>query len=191
VIVVGYYPFFSENTRNDFVTRALARRLLKTNPGAEKLGARQVFERLAANSKEWYRASNNSLDESVRKINAELSTQRVSFAKIEFPPEYSFAAKETRLWGFNRSPFRMMLVLLSLGNIQLPTNDEMRGQRKVSCDQVYREQPGETGKQKRERRNLRLLCRYAALGHPNRKGAMLYADAIMGVLKTTVAVKSR
>src|SRR6266566_5197261 len=34
VIVIGYYPFFSEKTRNDFILKALARRFFKTTPGA-------------------------------------------------------------------------------------------------------------------------------------------------------------
>jgi hypothetical protein len=29
-----------------------------------------------------------------------------------------------------------------------------------------------------------MLCRYASLGHPNKKGAVLYADAIIGLLPT-------
>jgi hypothetical protein len=37
VIVTGYYLFFSEKTRNDFVLRALARKFLRINPAAAKL----------------------------------------------------------------------------------------------------------------------------------------------------------
>lgn len=192
VIVVGYYPFFSENTPNDLVTRTLARKLFKTaNPGAPKMHSKQIFERLAANSREWYRASDKSLAEAVRKINAELGTERVAFAELHFLPEYSFAAKETRLWGFKRSPFRLLLVFLSLGKIQLPTNDEMRRQRQTSCDVFYKAPPDETTEQKRVRQSRRLLCRYAALGHPNRRGAILYANAIVEVLKKSLAIKTR
>jgi lysophospholipase L1-like esterase len=191
VIVIGYYPFFSANTPNDFVTRALARSLLKTtNPGAPKMHSKEVFERLSANSREWYRASDKSLTQAVQKINAELGTERVAFAKIDFLPEYSFATKETRLWGFNRSPFRMMLLFLSLGKMKLPTNDEVRGHRKAECGNFYRAPQDETVGQKRERRSRLLLCSYAALGHPNRKGAILYANAIVDVLKKSLAIKT-
>ncbi len=191
VIVIGYYPFFSAVTPDDSVTRALARSLLKTtNPGAPKLHSRQIFERLAANSREWYRASDKSLCEAVQKINSELGTERVVFVKIDFLPEYSFATKETRLWGFNRSPFRMMLLFLSLGKTKLPTNDEVRGQRKLSCEVFYKEPSSESVEQKRERKKLLLLCRYAAVGHPNKKGATLYANAIVDVLKKSFAIKT-
>lgn len=192
VIVIGYYPFFSAKTPNDFVTRVFARSLLKTtNPGAPKMHSKEVFERLSANSREWYRASDKSFAEAVQKINAEIGTERVAFAKIDFLPEYSFATKETRLWGFNRSPFRMMLLFLTLGKMKLPTNDEVRGHRKANCDNFYRALPDETVGQKRERRSRLLLCRYAALGHPNRKGAILYANAIVDVLKKSLAIKTR
>jgi hypothetical protein len=106
------------------------------------------------------------------------------FANIQFPPEYSFGAKETRLWGFDRSPFRIMLVLLSFGKILLPTNDEVRKQRSASCKEVFKRQPNESSGQKKERQNRLLLCRYGALGHPNRQGALLYSDAITNLLKT-------
>jgi hypothetical protein len=190
VIVTGYYPFFSEQTRNDFITKALTRRFFKTKPDAPKMSSREVLERLTTNSKEWYQASNKALAEAVRRVNAELGggRERVMFAKIEFPPDYSFAARKTRLWGLNRSPFRMALVVLSFGRILLPSNDEVRRQRAVSCDEVYKRQPNETPEQKKERQKGHLLCRYAALGHPNRNGALLYADAITNLLKPTLGV---
>jgi lysophospholipase L1-like esterase len=191
VIVIGYYPFFSATTPNNFVTRSLARSLFKTtSPGVPKMHSKEILERLAANSREWYTASDKSLAGAVQKINTELGTERVAFAKIDFLPEYSFATKETRLWGFNQSPFRMMLVFLSLGKIKLPTNDEMRGSRRASCDDFYETPAIESPKQKRERKSRRLLCHYAAIGHPNKRGATLYANAIIEVLKKNVAMKN-
>ncbi len=185
LIVVGYYPFFSEKTRNDFIMKALARRFFKSTPGAPRIGRKEVLEQLTANSRTWYETSNRTLAETVRKTNAELGAgrQRVMFAKIEFPADYSFATKGTRLWGFDRSPFRMMLVLLSFGKILLPTNDEVRGQRRASCNELFKRPPNETSAQKQDRQRQHLLCRYASLGHPNRKGALLYADAITEALR--------
>jgi hypothetical protein len=190
VIVVGYYPFFSEKTRNDFVMKALARRFFKTTPGAPRIGRKEVLEQLTANSRTWYQSSNKTLAEVVRKTSAELGAghERIMFAKIEFPSDYTFGTKGTRLWGFDRSPFRMMLVLLSFGKILLPANDEVRSQRRASCDDVFKRQPNETAEQKQDRKRRRLSCRYASLGHPNRKGAFLYADAITEALKTTLGV---
>jgi lysophospholipase L1-like esterase len=189
VIVTGYYPFFSEQTRNDFILKALTRRFFKTSLGAPKMTSKEVLERLMMNSREWFQTSNKALAEVVRRVNAELGggRERVMFAGIEFPPDYSFAARRTRLWGFDRSPLRMALVLLSFGRIILPSNDEVRRQRTASCDEVYKRQPNETLVQKKERQNGHLLCRYAALAHPNREGALLYADAITNLLKPNLA----
>jgi lysophospholipase L1-like esterase len=188
IIVAGYYPLFSERTKNDFILKALVRSLFKAPPGAAKISSKEVFQRLRINSKHSYAASNKALTEAVRRVNGDVAAgrERVRFATIEFPPEYSFAARETRLWDFNRSPFRMMLVVLSFGKILLPTNDDVRRQRTRSCKQVFMEQPKDTAEMKKERKSQLLLCRYAALGHPNRKGAVLYANAITEILKTSL-----
>lgn len=188
VIVTGYYPFFSEKTRNDFILKALVRRFFKIIPGTPTLSSKELLERLTANSNAWYRASNNALSQAVQNVNSGLHREQVMFAKIEFSPEHSFAAPQSRLWQFNRSPFRMVLVLLSFGKILLPANDEVRKQRSASCREFFKRQPSETDAQKKEREQRRMLCRYAALGHPNRKGALLYADAILKLLKTPSTV---
>jgi hypothetical protein len=104
---------------------------------------------------------------------------------VEFPAAYSFAAPQTHLWGFNRSPFRMALLFLSFGKVLLTTNDDVRKQRSASCDDLYKKEQNETAEQKGNRKALLLFCRYASLGHPNRKGAQLYADSITKVLKSS------
>jgi lysophospholipase L1-like esterase len=186
VILTGYYPFFSEQTRNDFVLKGLARRFFKSrrDDGNVRMSSKEVFERLEVNSRYWHQASNATLAEAVSTINAELGQQRVVFVEVEFPAAYSFAAPQTHLWGFNRSPFRMALLFLSLGKVLLPTNDDVRKQRSASCDDLYKKEQNETAEQKGNRKALLLFCRYASLGHPNRKGAQLYADSITKVLKS-------
>ena len=188
VIVTGYYPFFSEKTRSDFILKALVRRFFKIIPGTPTLSSKELLQRLTANSNAWYRASNNALSQAVRNVNSGLHREQVMFAKIEFSPEHTFAAPQSRLWQFNRSPFRNVLVLLSFGKILLPTNDEVRKQRSASCREFFKRQPSETDAQKKEREQRRMLCRYAALGHPNRKGALVYAEAILKLLETPSAV---
>jgi hypothetical protein len=190
VIVTGYYPFFSNDTRNDFIVKAMARRFFKTQRNGSNMSSKEVFERLKVNSKQWYETSNKTLGAAVQKVNDEIGDNRgrVVFARIEFPADHSFAASKTRLWGFNRSPFRMMLVILSFGKILLPSNDEMRKQRSESCDELYRERANETSQQKKERNAQRSYCRYAALGHPNKKGALLYAETITSIIKSAIGV---
>lgn len=192
IIVVGYYPFFSEKTRNDFVLKGLTKRFVKAVPGAPRLSSKETLVRLTENSRNWYLASNKTLAEVVLKINGETggSAPRITFAKIDFPPAYSFAAPDTRLWGFNRSPFRMLMLFLSFGKMVLPANDEVRRQRTASCNEVFKRPPSETVDQKREREQRRMFCRYASLGHPNRLGAALYAEAVIGRMPAAVGAVS-
>jgi hypothetical protein len=170
------------------VVKALARRFFKTQPnGWPKVSSKEIFERLKVNSNQWHQTSTIRLTEAVRRINVELGRRRIIFAKIDFPADYSFAAPKSHLWGPNRSPFRMTLLLLSFGKILLPSNDEVRKQRTSSCKEVYKKLPNETSEAQQDRKALRLLCRYAALGHPNKKGAMLYANSITASLKSSLA----
>jgi lysophospholipase L1-like esterase len=188
IIVTGYYPSFSDKTRDDFFFRALTRKFFKALPGASSMSRELIFKRLIANSEEWYRSSNKSQAEAVRKINSELHPggpgSRVMFAQISFLPEHSFGARKTKLWDFDRSPLRKLAVILSLGRISPRTNDETRKQRAASCKEFWKAPPGASSSQKKERKNQELLCRYAALGHPNRQGAQTYAEAIKDQLKT-------
>lgn len=190
VILTGYYPFFSEKTRNDFLMKAMARRFFKDNPGAPKMSSKVTLERLTANSRVWYEASNKSMAEVVAKVNADLgpmgSRPRIVFAEINFLPQHSFGAPETRLWGFSRSPFKTLLVLLSFGKVKPETNDERWKQRNASCDDFYRRRASDIPDQKKDRENRRLTCRYAALGHPNRKGALIYTEAITSQVKSAI-----
>jgi hypothetical protein len=78
----------------------------------------------------------------------------------------------------------MMLLFLSFGRVLLPSDDQKRTERSATCSEIYKQQPNETSERKKTRKANKLLCRYAALGHPNKKGAVLYADAITNVLKS-------
>ncbi len=192
VIVTGYYRFVSEQTRNDIFMRGLTKRFYKAMAGASRLNREAIFKQSVANSKQWYRSSNKSLTEAVQAVNAELgaagSTERVRFVEIQLLPEHSFRASKTQLWDFESSPVRKLLVILSFGRILLRTNDEVRRERTASCKEFWKAPPSETLVQKKERTNEQLLCRYAALGHPNRQGAMAYTDAIVTQLKIYLPV---
>lgn len=100
------------------------------------------------------------------------------FVKMNFLSEQSFRAIKTQLWNFENSPLRKLLVILSFGKILLRTNDETRSERKVSRREFWESQPGERTEKKNERKNQELLCRSAALGHPNRGGALAFSTAI-------------
>jgi hypothetical protein len=187
VIVTGYYPILSERTSSDLFMRALARRFYT---GTERMSDKQLRARLIATSKEWYEGSNKMLAAAAARIDTQLtasgSRQRVLFAEVGFQPEYSFAAPQSRLWGFDASFLRKLLVILTLGRVTLKTNDERRNQRGTSCRETFQIAPGETKDQKRARENRIMLCRLAAIGHPNREGAQMYADAIGNQLRILI-----
>ena len=193
VIVTGYFPIISEKTPDSLLMKAMARMFYQPGPKPAKLKQKDLRERLIAVSRTWYQASNAVLGDAVDKVTAELATkgsrQRILFVEIPFPPEYSFNAPETRLWSFNASFLRKLLAVLTLGRVTLKTNDEQQHQRVASCNERYKKPANEQPNQKGEREYRRLLCRYASLGHPNRKGSAIYADAIVGKLKSLIAEK--
>lgn len=107
VIVTGYYPFISEKTRNDIFMRGLTKRFYKAIAGASRLNQEAIFKRIVANSDQWYRSSNKSLSEAVKKVNAELGDTssfggRVMFAEIDFLLEHSFRARKTQFVEFRK-----------------------------------------------------------------------------------------
>lgn len=188
VIVTGYYPIFSEETSSDFFMRALSKRLYT---GSKPMNDKQLRARLIEISRGWYQVSSKMLAAATLKVDAQLaaksSHQRAVYAESVFLPEHSFAAPQSRLWGFDASAIRKLLVILTLGRVTLNTNDERRSQRSGSCNEIFKRPAGETVEQKKTRQNRIALCRLAAIGHPNRKGAQMYADAINQQLKLLIS----
>src|SRR5437764_1846769 len=190
VIITGYYPIVSEKTSNDLFMRALNRRLYTPAPGAPHRSDKELRRQLIDISKEWYQSSNQKLADAARAVDARLSAggsrQRVLFAKVEFLPDYAFGSHASRLRGFDASPLRKLLVILAFGRVSISTNDETRSQRAESCKEVLKRPEGETKDQKRAREWRLMLCKLAALGHPNRKGSAMYVEAITHQLKSLI-----
>lgn len=188
VIVTGYFPIISEKTPDNLLMRVVARLFYRSSPQSPRMKLKELHKSLVAISATWYQASNSALSDAVRRTNerlaAKASRQRVQFAEIPFPPEYSFAAKDTRLWGFNASFLRKLLAVVTLGRVTLGTNDERRKERAAICNQVFKPITGDP--QKGQVKLRRMLCHYASIGHPNRKGAVIYAEAIITQLKSLI-----
>ena len=190
VIVTGYFPIISEETSNDFFMRALVKRLYAPEAGAPRLSDKELRARLIAISREWYQASNHWLRVAAGNVETQLvakgSRQRVVFAEVTFLPEHSFRARDSRLWGFKASFLRKLLLVLTLGKVAPKTNDDQRNRRNASCKEVFKRPAGETKNERKVREGQLRLCRIAAIGHPNRKGAEMYADAISKQLKLLI-----
>ena len=183
IVVSGYYPVMSDKTPRDFFMRALAKRFYAPNdPNTPKPGSKEMLARLTLISAAWYEASDHALAEAVARTSAQLaasgSRQRVLFARVPFEPTHAFAARDSRLWGFDASFLRKLLVIISFGRVTLTTNDEVHSQRASLCRDSFKPVPGETDDQKQRRKESLLVCRLAAIAHPNRKGAVMYAQAI-------------
>jgi len=192
IVLTGYYPVISEKTSRDLFMRTLAKMFYAAlSSEARRPSDKELFERLTAISNAWYEASNRALMDAVAKTNSELaakaSHQRVSFARIPFLPEHAFAARESRLWGFDATTARKMLALFTLGRVSLHANDEVRSQRSSMCEEFFHKTRDETEDQKRVRKDSLMICRLAAIAHPNRKGAAMYADAITDQLQSFIA----
>ena len=190
LVIIGYYPILTEKTANDLFMRALAKSFYSPATGAPKMNDKAMRARLIAISREWYQTSTQLLSSSARKVDADLaakgSHQRVLFADPAFRTENAFAAKETRLWGFDASWLRKMLVVFTLGRVQLRSNDELRGYRSDLCKTLLKKPANESPEQKANREDRLMRCRLAAVAHPNRKGAAMYADAIGRLLKPLI-----
>lgn len=192
VVVTSYYPIVSYLTDDNAFLRQLVKKLNNQRPKARKMSDKEMRQRLIAISNEWYRSSTASLAEAVMKTNATDTAPvppKVMFAEIEFGPEHVFAAPETLLWTFlfastNVSGFAKVVVLLSFGTAAYKANDHVRESRIKSCNQTFKKPKGikETKKEKEDREDLFLICRYASLGHPNHMGALIYTEAIKGLL---------
>ena len=190
VIVTGYFPIISEETSNDFLMKALVKRLYTPAAGAPRMSSKELRARLIAVSQEWYLTSSRWLAAATGKVDAQQaakgSRRRVLFAPVTFLPEHSFRARKSRLWGFDASFLRKVLIVLTLGKVGLRTNDERRNQRDASCRAALKPAPGETKDEKRYRESRLALCRVAAIGHPNREGAAMYAEAISRHLQSLI-----
>lgn len=189
VVVTGYYPIVSVETADNAFLRLLVKKLNNQRPEARRMTDKEMRQRLVAISDEWYKASTANLAAAVMKTNSETAAPKVMFAEIQFGPEHVFAAPETLLWTFlfastRASGFAKVVVLLSFGTAAYKANDHVRESRIKSCEQAFKKPTGvkEEKKQKEDREDLFLICRYASLGHPNNMGAMIYAEAIKGQL---------
>jgi lysophospholipase L1-like esterase len=187
IVVIGYYPIITEYTANDFFMRTLAKRFYLPANSGPPLSDKTLRARLIAISREWYQTSTQMLAAAARKVDSDLTAkaahQHIVFADVAFQPDHSFAAHKSRLWGFNASALRKLLVVLTLGKVQLRTNDERRNQRSELCSGLYKKPEQETAEQKVIREDRLTRCRLAAVGHPNRKGAAMYAEAIGKLLR--------
>ncbi len=193
VVVTNYYRIVSPMSADNPFIRMLVKKLTTQNPETRRMSDRQMREKLVAISELWYQLSTSSLTQAVEAVNTELGTgsspQRILFAEIQFAPEHSFSAPDSLLWNFkfgstNLSGLRKAIVVLTLGTAAYKPNDQVSERRNKSCRETYKRPKEKEDKAKKERREVGYLaCRYASLGHPNKMGSLIYAEAIKGQIQ--------
>jgi len=194
VLVTGYYRIVSEETDDNAFLRQLVKKINSGRPEARRMTDKQMRQKLISISELWFRESTASLKYAVSKANADVGgngqSPRIAFVEIGFSPEHAFAAASTLLWNFvfgstNLSGIRKIVVALSFGTAAYKPNDDVRESRVKSCNVTFKKHKGlkETKAEKQYREERLLICRYASLGHPNRVGALVYAEAIKGKLQ--------
>lgn len=194
VVVPSYYRIVSPLSDDNSFARLLVKNLTTQKPESKRMNDKQMRANLVAISELWYQVSTRSLAQAVESVNTGLDQrggrQRILFAEIEFSPQHSFSAPDTLLWNFmfgstNLSGLRHAIVVLTLGTAAYKPNDEVRDSRNKSCKEAYKRPKGvrEDKAQKEQREVKYLACRYASLGHPNKMGALIYAETIKGQLQ--------
>lgn len=158
-------------------------------------------------SRAWHETSNKVLKNAVTEVNRSISKENelIHFAELHFPPEYGFSTKQSMLWNFrfaatNVGGFRK-LVAVTLDFVRaLDTNDDRWDLRQKQCHTAEKEfnkqlkrLPAEKEEHVKVRKDVKAqlrwfesVCERGSLAHPNRFGAALYAQTVIGQLDTIV-----
>lgn len=188
VVVTGYYPIISEKTKRNLIISLVQRFLIRNFSEALKTKEKYLKRQSISLSSEWKIASDESLKNSVETINQELEKKGrprvIRFVKVNFSPDDSFNAPDSSLWNLKTAEFsrhnfggRLKFILTFKFIRDLKPNDEQLDNRAKGCKKVY------------EDNTLRVRCKFASLGHPNKVGAQKYAAAIESEL--TAVLDSR
>jgi hypothetical protein len=166
VIVVGYYAIVSAGEVGGTDPHELVEWLGKNGiilpPLIGDLAMKEVRDRIAVLSTAFAQESENALRLAVEQVNAlPLGRYRFRYAAPKFEVDNAFAGSYSWLWRIPTSSFDLIR-----GSIE--SHDEVFSSRAEACEAAKRV----TGS------NLDLKCIIASTGHPNRLGAMAYANVI-------------
>lgn len=192
-----------KGTANNQLTR-LAFRTLGSSCECKKEECKKyeadAREKLDDLSRVWFETSNRALADAVEKTNRDLPAgggTRVHFAELHFPPDYAFSTKQSLLWNIRFGAtgvggLRKAIVVMSDIFRAIDTNDDRwddRGDQCKAASLMFNQRANEVadGDKKKQLKELLngyvFVCRRASLGHPNRFGALLYAQAITSRLQ--------
>jgi lysophospholipase L1-like esterase len=174
IVVTGYYPIAS--MRSDLT--AIAALLAAVSGGPAAFATPALQRSMAANSAAFASASNAALAAAAVAVNTRTGVPGlVTFAPTGFGDTHAYAAPNSQLW------------LIPTG-LYPGDQDDVIAARRQQCNDpavlaasigfpVYRPTDGELAA-------ALVKCPIASMGHPNRRGAQLYANAIAGALQQHV-----
>lgn len=215
VVVTGYYPLvykgipIEKNGKTEYKSGTAKNRLteylvkiLGENPTCAN-PEEDTFVCLDRLSRAWHEASNKALNDAVKAVNGSTGANKelIHFAELHFPPEYGFSTKQTMLWNIrfgatNAGGLRKVVAVLLDIFRALDTNDDTWDLREKQCSRSEKELNKRLGqltdrdqkkKVKKQLQWFESICKRGSLAHPNKFGAALYAQSIIGRLDAILA----
>lgn len=193
-----------KGSSNNQLTRLALKKFGNENP--ERPCKQDMRVCLGPLSRVWYETSNSTLKAAVDTVNRELggdNPQRIFFTEMNFPPEYGFSTKQSMLWNIrfgatNAGGLRKVVVVALDLFRAIDTNDDVWDLRGEQCRKAAKDfnaalkqliksdskMAFQKDQLKADLKYFNFVCRRASLGHPNRFGAVLYAQTVIGQLQT-------
>lgn len=157
IVVLSCYPMLSADS--DFIKRGEFLDLLAVaRPGpAEPLALHVTFwDRIIENCATFASVSSEATRTAIARVNAGVGAGRIRFAAPPFGPENAALASKAWLFGLTAA---------------FGPEDPVKDERRIACDRfetdIFR----------------RLQCYRASAGHPNRRGAVEFAAAVLEALR--------
>lgn len=156
IVVLSYYPILSQDSdpigRAEFFDRLAIPRPAPPDPPAIDVA---FWSRILENCATFYAVSTEATRDAIDQVNGGVGAGRVRFAAPPFRPENAALASSPWLFG--------------LTGVFGP-EDPMKDERRIACDRF------ETDIFRRQQ------CYRASAGHPNPRGAVEYAGAVIAAL---------
>jgi hypothetical protein len=215
VVVTGYYPLVykgvpieknrkteykngtAKNRLTEYLVKILGKNPTCANPEED------TFVCLDRLSRAWHEASNKALKDAVKEVNASIGVDKelMHFAELHFPPEYGFSTKQTMLWNIrfgatNAGGLRKVVAVMLDVFRALDTNDDTWDLREKQCGASEEKlnkrlrqlsDPVQKKTVKDQLQWFESICKRGSLAHPNKFGAALYAQSIIGRLDSILA----
>jgi hypothetical protein len=153
VVVTGYYPVLSADSKPFHMPRLLLLHGLRPEPPGF-MTVTTFFDLIVERCLLFWRESTRALQQAVDEINQQASAVRVVFVDAAFSEENAVFASSPWLWGLKND---------------LSPQDEVVAIRRGACDMAI---PWHDGLAREQ-------CYRASAGHPNVEGARKFADAIL------------